>query len=120
MRPSLPLSVHCVGVRAGTLWPTTGLVDSGADMSCFPISLMEVLGVEETLCVAEACETAGGPATQYSWPDGIVVDFDGQTLHLIGMFIPGEMVLLGRRDFFAQYRAVSFFEGAKTFALTSA
>jgi hypothetical protein len=89
--------------------PTQGIVDSGADSSMFPLEFAEHLGIELASCRREECQTAGGPATQHIWEEGLDVLVQGinRTVHLGASFSETPSVLLGRSDFFQAFRVTS-------------
>lgn len=98
-----------------------GLVDSGASDTLIPYDLMSFLGISEANCQIEPCETAGGPTDQYVWPPGIEVNVQqmARKVAVKASFtkgLPPRVVLLGRKDFFGQFR-VEIDERAQTFSL---
>lgn len=101
--------------------PVYGLVDSGASDTLIPHDLMGYLGINEADCDEEPCGTASGPDTQYVWRSGplrIEIQQLGRSVPVKGAFMKGlpGFVLLGRRDFFNEFR-VEVDERAQTFSL---
>jgi hypothetical protein len=82
---------------------------------------MDHLGIDVAECREEDCETAGGVIKQHIWPKGIDVEIQQlrRRVTLKAAFsagLPPQVVLLGRKDFFAEFR-VEFDERAQTFSL---
>jgi hypothetical protein len=104
----------------GDLQPSSlAIIDSGADVSTFPVTWARGLGIKTdlTCCERSCAETAGGPAVVWTYPQGIKAVIDGVELHLKADFCEGLKVpLLGRRDFFRAHR-ITFDERTKTFTL---
>lgn len=98
-----------------------GLIDSGASDSLIPYDLMSYLGIDEATCAQENCETAGGMITQFIHTPGLDVEIQqmGTTVPIKAAFskgLPARLVLLGRKDFFAQFK-VEVDERAQSFTL---
>jgi hypothetical protein len=98
----------------GAVIRDSGLVDSGADSSGFPLWIMKSFEIRKRDCREEEFETAGGPAKQWIWDDGIDATILGRRLKLHGVFCDTPVLLLGREDFFARFK-VRFDERAFTF-----
>lgn len=117
LSPLLPIILHGPSGRI----PVYGLVDSGASDTLIPHDLMAYLGIVEANCTVEPCETANGLTDQYIWPAGLEVEIQqlARKVAVKAAFskgLPAQLVLLGRRDFFAQFR-VEVDERAQTFSL---
>jgi hypothetical protein len=99
-----------------------GIVDSGCDLTTFPIEWAESFGIDpDEDCVPQDCSTAGGPITQYTYPPGVHVLFLGKKLLLNATFAPEcPHVLLGREDFFMYFKSVSFHQSRQKLILEGA
>lgn len=98
---------------------TLALLDSGADVSTFPASWANSLGVvlDPSCCEEKKATTAAGPAVVWAYKPGLRVAVEGATHLLNADFCVGlDLPLLGRRDFFDKYR-ITFDQRAKTFTL---
>ena len=88
--------------------PVPGLIDSGADESCFPVEYASTLGVELDECDESECRTAGGPTKQYKWDKPLEVQLQtlqNKRIKVGATFIKGlDITLLGRDDFFAVFK----------------
>lgn len=113
LMPVLPVTI--VG-PSGESPPVLALVDSGADSSLFPMQIAGLMGVDLADCEQAVSMTAGGPSTRYVWKEGLQTTVLGKTVRLRGAFGSSPVVLLGRRDFFDEFR-ITFDERAKTFSL---
>jgi predicted aspartyl protease len=83
------------------------LVDTGADCSAFPLHWMRRLGIRKKDCLVRTFETAGGPAKQWRFRDGLQAVILGRRIGLEACFVDTPVALLGREDFLAHFR-VSF------------
>lgn len=113
--PAIPLVVH--GPKAKI--PVPGLIDSGADNSMFPLDWAGHLGVDLSACRVEDCSTAGGVVQHHIWDPGLEAEVQalGRRVKLNAAFCDGlPVVILGRDDFFAEFK-VSFDQRAQTFTL---
>jgi hypothetical protein len=96
-----------------------GLVDSGCDYTTLPKAWMGQLGIDEADCLECQGSTAGGPATEWVFPEGVRASFMGRTLPLAAVFSETcPIILLGREDFFRCFK-VSFDQAAEAFTLTA-
>lgn len=90
----------------GTPMPVSffGLVDSGADNSLFPISVMTNLGIDQSDCDEHQNIGSSGIGIRYCWKRGkLAADFYGVTVDLCVEFSDTPFILLGRSDFFARF-----------------
>jgi hypothetical protein len=95
--------------------PTFGLIDSGADATCFPLDYARLLGIKLDKCQKETVRTAGGPAPEYIWKsEPIKAVILGRLLELEARFSDTPMPLLGQVDFFDRFK-VRFDWRAKRF-----
>lgn len=82
---------------------------------------MAYLGIDEAACEEEESQTAGGLTTRYCWRPGIDVEVH-QMARMVTVRansssgLPPRLVLLGRKDFFFQFR-VEVDERTQTFSL---
>jgi hypothetical protein len=112
--PALPIHVHGLD---GQEIHVLGLVDSGADCTCFPIVFAELLGIDLSACTMRRGSTAGGAHEQFRWEPGLQADVAGETLTLSAVFTASPIALLGRQDFFRVFE-VQFDERQSVFMLT--
>jgi hypothetical protein len=94
------------------------VVDSGASCSCFPVTYAEELGIDLSDCEQRTGGTAGGPAEQYVWHEGLATEICGVAITLSAVFASTKVPLLGRDDVFRHFR-VLFDERRRTFTLTA-
>ena len=99
--------------------PVPGIVDSGADYTFLPVPLAAHLGIDLGQCLRQPAQTAGGAADQYVWQAGLDAEVQQlrMTIHLKTAFAATPYVLLGREDFFAAFRTISFDQVAERFTL---
>ena len=79
-----------------------GIVDSGADRSCFPKGFITEFGYDPTGLTAQVMTQAGGTTTSYVATancSAVVVDLENTTFSLAPTFVDGSYVLWGRTDF---------------------
>lgn len=100
----------------GTRATISGLIDSGADCSCFPLGWAQPLGIDLDGCEERRGATAGGLKTQYWWPPGLHATIADVELRLTAVFGETPIALLGRQDFFRTF-GVHFDERASVFTL---
>ena len=117
LKPGIPIVVHGLSGRV----PMYGLIDSGADVALFPRGIAASLGIDINKCRRETCDTAGGPAYQYVWDKGVEIEVQQvkvrfKTKASFSDGLPSRVVLLGREDFFSEFR-VAIDERAKAFTL---
>jgi len=100
--------------------PVPGLIDSGADESCFPLEYAATLGVDIKECEESECRTAGGPTKQYKWDKPLEVQLQtmkNMRIEVSATFVKGlDVTLLGRSDFFTVFK-VDFDEREQRFWL---
>ena len=93
------------------------LVDSGADGSLFPLTMMTPLGIDIGDCTEIDGDAASGDCTYHHWPHGhITTEVMGRNIKLMAMFGATQRVLLGRTDFFRVFK-VSVDERKQRFRL---
>jgi hypothetical protein len=95
------------------------LVDSGADYSILPRSYADFLGVDLAACTEVPCTTAGGSGfvLVHQLPLEAEVQAMSTRFAMKSAFTEhGNTILLGREDFFTQFR-VTIDEPAQTFTL---
>jgi hypothetical protein len=85
------------------------LVDSGADSSILPISYASYLGIDLAACERIPCMTAGG--TGFVLVHAIALEAELEAMNarfaMKSAFTEhGDTILLGREDFFSQFRVV--------------
>ncbi len=115
------MQVKLLAVNGGHIVETTlGIVDSGADRSNFPADWAEPLGIDlDADCDEQDGDTAGGPVVQKVYEPGLDALVFGRKVHLDAVFqerLP--VVLLGREDFFNEYK-VAFNQRRLTFRVDS-
>jgi hypothetical protein len=94
------------------------LVDSGADTSMFPVSLIDALGISTTECQTVTGRGADGAADFLFWPHGkIKARFNEWNLELTAFFGNPAITLLGRSDFFAVFKEIMFDESGRQFSI---
>jgi hypothetical protein len=116
LRPGIPMKLVDLN---GTMKPQIyGLVDSGADISSFPLDWAKQLAIDPADLIEMDGDTAGGKTKNYYYPPGVDAIVMGKKIHLEAVFNAGlSVVLLGREDFFQLYK-IAFHQRAKTFTLT--
>ncbi len=92
------------------------LVDTGADVSAFPVSWMRRLKIFKKDCRRETIETAAGLGTQWRYEDGVDAIILGRRITLQATFADTPVALLGREDFLMHFR-VSFDQRACRFTI---
>lgn len=115
LMPGIPLAL--LDLSGESLPPILGLVDSGADTSTFPLELAPALGIEIADCHSARGTTAGGTANQFVWEPGLKAVVVERTVTLKAVFSPTPIPLLGRADFFSEFR-VAFDERGSRFQVT--
>lgn len=88
----------------GKTFPTTGILDSGADVSLFPADWAEPLGIQIADCEVVAGGSAQGSSDYHVWNEPIRATLLGKTIDLHAIFGGYSEVLLGREDFFDHFR----------------
>jgi hypothetical protein len=98
--------------------PFLALIDSGADGSSLPLNVARVLGVPYNPADIRTARGAGGPYNEWQATADVTLQmgFGQVTLARPALNPTLPYILLGRRDFFAQYR-VSFDQQALAFEL---
>lgn len=112
------IDVALVGPNGQQLPKQRALVDSGCDISTFPIAWAAPMGIDVANCTPITTHTASGPDTsQVHYDDGIHGLILGHKVALSAIFNPVlPIALLGRQDFMAHFR-VTFDEPKKLFIL---
>jgi hypothetical protein len=113
------LILHLLGLNGSGL-SLRGLVDSGADFTCLPLSIAKPLGYARADLQGRSIEQVAGSVLAWraikpmrTFALGLpVVEFE-----LMPVFIEHSQALWGRADFFAAFRSVAFEE--QTLVLTT-
>jgi hypothetical protein len=100
----------------GAVIVDSGLVDSGADSSAFPLWMMKRFRIFKNQCKKEKFETSGGEGVQWIYPENLKATIFGRDLELTAIFTETPIALLGREDFFSAFRVV-FDERALTLTI---
>ena len=98
-RPQLWIRLHH---RGATTRPFLALVDSGADVSAFHLSVANRLGIDLDQCRPTSLRGVGGTVSGYSCEVDIEV-VDRRFLAEV-RFVPSVVALLGRHDVFMQFK----------------
>ncbi|HEX8102076.1 MAG TPA: hypothetical protein VF533_05670 [Solirubrobacteraceae bacterium] len=96
------VGVQVVG-PTGVVLRESGLIDSGADASAFPLWTMQWLGIPEDQCVESEFQGAGGSARQWSWKEDLPAVIRRHELSLRANFCDTPLIVLGRSDFFSHF-----------------
>lgn len=96
--------------------PILGLVDSGADYSVLPLGLTSLLGIDIGQCQQIEGHSAGGHTDYFIWAKPLRTKLLGRDIQLKATFGNTPVALLGREDFFANFK-VSFDQRKKRFRL---
>jgi hypothetical protein len=99
----------------GAVIVDSGLVDSGADSSAFPVWMMKRFAILKRECKKEKFETSGGEGVQWIYPRNLEATIFERHMALTAIFTETPIALLGREDFFSAFR-VGFDE--RTLTLT--
>lgn len=91
------------GPNDGRQFPIVGLLDSGADGSCFPEAWAEVLGIDLDGCEQHSVQTGGGIGCHYDWHERLWLTVAGIDVRVRATFGPVGVAILGRHDFFAHF-----------------
>jgi hypothetical protein len=100
--------------------PVLGLVDSGADDSCFPDGYAPLMGFADSDLESFAGTQAGGEAIFRCAKQSVeawLPEMPERRIKFQPTFIGGRQALWGRGDFFAAFR-VSFDEPGESFEVT--
>jgi hypothetical protein len=81
--------------------PLLALVDSGADVSAFHVSVARELGIDLDSCRGTRIRGVGGSLTAYACE--IEIEMEGRRFPLEARFVPMPIALLGRHDVFTQF-----------------
>lgn len=115
------LEVHLTG-PSGVEQRIIGVVDSGADYTCFPYEMLRLLGYQGRSMLRESgiSQVSGAlDALQSTAPVGaFVAGLPAKRFELFPVFVHGARnILWGRADFFKAFESVSFLEAAERFEL---
>lgn len=113
------LAVNVVGPN-GISRVVFGIVDSGADMSCFPMGYINEFGYDATQLTEQPMGQAGGVARSFVSTvasTAVVPEFPNDPVLIRPTFTEGQWVLWGRSDFMNVF-TVTFLEPQKQFVLT--
>ena len=84
----------------------------------FPMAFMDKLGISTSDCQTVSGRGAGGAGDFLFWPDGVIkARLSRWNLELSAFFGSPAIPLLGRADFFALFRCITFDEQSKTFTI---
>lgn len=81
--------------------PFLALVDSGADVSAFHVSVARQLGVDLDSCRTTTVGGVGGSLTAYACE--VHLEIEGHRFPIEARFVPMPIALLGRQDVFARF-----------------
>jgi predicted aspartyl protease len=97
----IPIRLYGVG---GAVVEDSALIDTGADSSAFPLSMMSRLGIQEADCDPGTFESAGGEAKKWTYRRSLNAQIAGQEIELKAVFCNTPVSLLGREDFLGRFR----------------
>ena len=107
-QPLLPIRVFH---RQKATPPILALVDSGADVSAFHVSVPEQLGIDLTTCGRSRLRGVGGPVDAFGCE--VEMEIEGRRFPAEVRFVPTRTALLGRHDVFLQF-VFAFDQRART------
>jgi len=112
------VSVTLFAQNGNTLPAIRAMVDSGADMTMFPLALMTALGISSSDCQTVTGRGAGGANDFLFWPGGMIKARLGRwDVELTPWFGSPAVTLLGRSDFFATFKSITFDEPGRCFTI---
>ena len=88
---------------SGKEFPLYGLLDSGADGSCFPEQWVEFLGVDLADCAKLDVQTGAGIGRHYEARQPLTLTVAGIKIPVRSAFGPVGVAILGRGDFFEHF-----------------
>ena len=98
-----------------------GIVDSGADQSCFPLGFITEFGYDLGDLTEQEMTQAGGTTKSYITSiecSAVVVDLESSPFVICPTFLDGQYVLWGRADFMNNFD-LEFIQSQNRFVLTS-
>lgn len=118
--PSVLQPAISIKVRHPTkdqIYPVSALLDSGADRTTFPSEWAAVFGIDLDECKAIRVRTAMGLTFLPVSETELEIAAAGRVIAVQPCFAPVSVAILGRRDFFSQFR-VEFDERERVTRLT--
>jgi hypothetical protein len=80
-------------------------VDSGADATSFPQDWAAILGIDLDECQAVKVTTGSGSTYHPEWDRALAITVAGRRVDIERpRFAPVQVAILGRRDFFMQFK----------------
>jgi hypothetical protein len=116
LKPAVPMLVR--HPSKDQTYPLSALIDSGADASSFPDEWASALGIDLDECRAVRVKTASGVTYHPQWSETLEVTIADRTFPVRPRFAPIQVAVLGRRDFFLQFK-IEIDERARVTRLTA-
>jgi hypothetical protein len=103
------INFKLVGPNGSTV-EDSGLIDTGADSSAFPLWMMDSFGISKEECEENDFDTSGGAAKQWVWQangeDSFAATILDRRVRLKAVFTDTPVPLLGRDDFLACFKVL--------------
>jgi len=116
LKPAIPIRVH--HPDTDQTYPLSALIDSGADATTLPDEWAEVLGIDLDECPAVKVKTGSGITFHPEWTEPLSITVAEHKIEVVRpRFAPIHVVILGRRDFFMNFK-VEFDERKQVTRLT--
>lgn len=91
-------------LKSGELFPIRMLIDSGAHCTTLPENFAGPLGIELADCTSLPVETGAGTIDHHVSKTPVLAYIAGRELELMPTFGPLRVPVLGREDFFREFK----------------